>query len=846
MSTSSITFDLTPDKPEKKHKDRNHVVHTRTLRAKRVTVQGDPGEPPSMGVPTSNPGGVVPYIIGRQRIFQPNTLWYGNLAVHTSVESEITSRTVEQVDDGGAPANQPVTTITETEYVSGYDLDIHVALCLGPDVHLIGIYEDNNRIWQGDASGARTIIDAISGDAVHKAIFYDGRFNQNVGGGGEMTINAPGYVGVACVNLLEVNVLEVCPALSFEVTRTPNPLGLSNADNVNADGDVNPMTALADVIINKWGGAGTATNRIDNVSLTAAAVRLAAEGIFCSIINLEGGTSTISVIQEIEQLISGFIFEDPADGLIKCRLVRWDLYDFNNAILLNESNVSELRDFQKQSWVDAATKSVAQFTNREVEYTQDIVMAQSPMVSGSSREIEPATYAYPIAMSVDVASKCLARDMILYNQPSWAGEVQCSRVLADALPGDLVLFSWAEYNIENLPMIVNDRSDIAGDVAIVASISELINVNDTVLFAVPEPSLFNPPEKDPATPLSAKVMSAPYFIQVNAGYDDRIWTKRTQVCTPLYLVEAYNSIQSSFDVRMLNYPDQPSPPVGDQPTINREALYASVGQLPDPITALDGWISGKINSLFINGVIRKNYLKSKGLAGVQAGEIFLIIDDEIMSFEACENQGSGIWELTNVWRGLLDTAPAAHSAGSKVYVINNNWTDRIGMSFDIEPDYIPHLRFCSRTPDDKQVNEGLDYSDWTPDGRVNRPLRPVEIKLNGTRSTSSFPTTAGASITVSWKNRNRKSLKKIPILTDASQGLEDYDNGSSQGHRVYLVDSAASEYDLGTAPASPSGTTSKTVAVPSGVALGAGYIKVVAENTWGQSIQAEHYPILIS
>lgn len=821
---------------------------------KKVSPKGKKEDPPSASLPQSTPGGMVAYVIGRERIFQPNTLWYGNLEVHYEVDSEIKTDDVPETigigggGGGGGPGNVSTGKVTspkvnETKTVSGYDLDVHLSVCLGPDVHLLSVYEDNERVWDGHTSGARTPIDTISGKLIEKLVFYDGRNNQVLGA--EIAgINPPNYVGIAMVICLAINNTDTFPQLSFEVARYPDHLNLGPGVNHNDDYDVNPMTAAYDIITNPWGGGAVSTGRIDEVSFTAAAVRLAEEGIFISIINQNPGTTPRQILDMIEDQIFGYIFEDPEDGLIKCRLIRWDLYDFDNAIRINESNISELRDLSKGSWVGAATKSVASFTSRENNYSEDIVMAQSPMVAGDTKSVEPARYSYPMAMTSEVAAKCLARDMIIFNQPTWSCEVQSNRVLANALPGDLVLLSWEEYQLEDIPFYVNKRSDVAGDVAIVTTLSELINFRDTVLFAFPETSLFDPPNTEPTSPISAQVISAPYWIQTRI-YDDELYNKKIDICTPIYLVEPFNSIQTAFDVRMLNFPDQASPPVGEQPVVNRAALYSSVGQLADPITSLDGFANGIMASLTISGVLRETYMKTVGHGGVRRGEIFMFVDDEIMAFEMCDNLGAGVWELTNIHRGLLDTAPADHAAGTKIYITNGNWEDRIGMSFDIVPEYIPLFKFCSIVPDDKQKDEGLTYSDWEPDDRINRPLRPMAIEINGNRSATPFNCTASDNLVITWKTRSRNKIRKVPIFSDDTHEPEYYNNGSTQKHRVWITDSGGTDYNLGTTTDSPVDPDTLNVTVPA-TALGPGTLWVEAYNNWGASIQAEHYPINIT
>lgn len=850
MSTSTFHFDLDmwgTDRRKKKHRGGGIDISTPIT---RTTVQGDPGPAPKVGNPISQSGIMVPFLIGRQRIFRPNAIWYGNLDIKWEDNSKIIGREVNEISIDNSVSRTAGTSIQDEPEIVGYRLDVHLALCLGPGVHLREIYIDGAKKWQGNASGARTVIgsdDVSDRDFWSDFIFYDGRYNQDFGGGGEIVgIDPPGYVGIAMLSLSGANATDVFPQISCEVERHPNPLVLLDAVNVNDDGDVNPMTAAAEIITTTWGGAGVDINYVDEISFTAAATRLANEGIFCSIYNQEA-SSAAELLQELEELCFCKFFQDPETQIIKVKLIRYDLYDFDTCLRVTDSNMSMLREFSKPSWAGAASRSAASFTNRSKNYDNDILVALAPNVSGSSRDEETADYSYPIAMTAAVASKCLARDMIITNQPTWSGEIQANRQLANLLPGDCFLLTCPEYNVENLPCIVETRSDISQDVGVVVQFEELINPNGSVLYAVPEPSLFVPIDRTATSPVDAMVISAPYHIQVWAGYDDRIWNKRLRICTPLYLVEPYNKTQKSFDVRMLNYPDMASVVSSSEPIINKEALYSSVGYLVDDMEMTDGWTNGKISSLNINGVVRKQYIKPKGAQGVREGSIWAFIDDEILSFEVADEIGGGVWTLENVHRGLLDTAPSYHPAGSKVWIINGNWTDRIGMSFDVEPDYIPELLFCSRTIDDRQKDEGLLYTDWTPDGRVNCPLRPVATTIDSNRGSGSPVNLARSSNhTVGWKTRSRNKIKKVAIYSDAAHPPEVANNGTWQTHDVYLHDSAGTDWDLGGTTASPADANSLAVTIPAGAAVGTGYIYVKAQGAFGTAIQWEQYPVNIT
>lgn len=858
MASSSISLsdymlygDQGGDKKRKKKKSRGFKIPGPKDNRGRVKKRS-PKEPPSAAYPQANTGTIIPYILGRQRVFDPKVLWFGNLQAKEKSTKKIKGAIVQEFDDQGFPVETPTQSVEETTRVVGWRLDVHLGVCLGPNVHLLNIFIDNSKKWEGDASGARTVIGSSSvndNDFWADFIFYDGRYNQNFSGGAEIVgITPPNYVGVSIVSISGANATDVFPAIAFEVGVWPNPLTLAEEDNVSDKGDLNAITCAYDLIVNSWGGSGVSADNIDAVTFTAAATRIAEEGIFISIYNEEIGKQT-DLLRDIEDMCMCKFYEDMDDGKIKVRLIRYDMFDPDAAdnLIFDASNVSRMGSLAKESWVEATNKSVGFFVNREKNYNDDMIMAQTPMVTGSVRGSRVAEYDYPLCNDPEVTGKAFSRDIIMYNQPSWHGEFQCNRDGADLTVGQVFVLNWPENNVVGVPMYVVARRDIPNDVGVMVEFEELIDINGDVLFAVPEPSLFVPVDKNASSPVAAKVISSPYWVQSIIGYTDRGWDRRIRICTPIYLVEPYNKSQKSFDVKLLNYPNMESANLGDEPVINEEALYASTGQLVVAMSRTDGFSNGIISSILINGVVISRYLKSVDLEGVRDGSLFMFIDDEVLSFEGCVDQGGGVWELTNVHRGLMDTAPAAHNIGAKCWIVNGNWEDRIGMSFDVEPEYIPEFLFASRTPTGVQEDDGLLYTGWSPDERINKPLRPVATTLNGSRGSGSAVNVArSANVTVGWKTRSRNTTKKVAVFATGAATPEVAADGTWQTHRVYLTDSAATTHNLGATTSASANPNELAVTIPSGAATGAGYIWVQAQGKFGNAIQAERYPVNIT
>lgn len=77
----------------------------------------------------------VPLVLGRVRMRSPNTLWYGNFR---------TEPVVERIKYGIFPWQRKNVTVGYN-----YFLTLDLALCLGPQVNLRGIYIDDVLVWEG-------------------------------------------------------------------------------------------------------------------------------------------------------------------------------------------------------------------------------------------------------------------------------------------------------------------------------------------------------------------------------------------------------------------------------------------------------------------------------------------------------------------------------------------------------------------------------------------------------------------------------------------------------------------------------------------------------------------------
>lgn len=161
--------------------DRNTVVKTNRSSTHRV-VSGTPTSVKGRA-PSSDLGGVVPYVYGRRRIAGANIIQYS--AAQPVYEKQTETKTKLTIDPNYPPPYAPryieIIETTTIEVPIGFTTSILCAICLGPDVKLRAIYSEDIMIWSGNLARGNfnigyfgTALDGVEG------YFTDGAFDQPI------------------------------------------------------------------------------------------------------------------------------------------------------------------------------------------------------------------------------------------------------------------------------------------------------------------------------------------------------------------------------------------------------------------------------------------------------------------------------------------------------------------------------------------------------------------------------------------------------------------------------------------------------------------------------------------
>ena len=211
----------------------------------------------------------------------------------------------------------------------------------------------------GAATGGAT-------DMVGKMEFHDGRVGQTLG---VWTLAMLGKAGVAP---------SLTPAFRHQMllllsTSTSGSLGASpQVPNLGVEiqslgpqpvgADANPAWIIYDLMCSPVWKMGIAATSIDLASFTAAAAVLVTEVHGCSIVVYQQDDA-VNVITSILEQIEATLFEDPATGTIKIKLIRYD-YDPFLVPEVTESNTVGRPKIDVMGWHEVATQVDVKFVNR--------------------------------------------------------------------------------------------------------------------------------------------------------------------------------------------------------------------------------------------------------------------------------------------------------------------------------------------------------------------------------------------------------------------------------------------------------------------------------------------------
>ena len=683
--------------------------------------------------PTATEGRALPLIWGRVRIKGPNVIWYGDLTQDPIIEEIKTGL------------------FSKEDVVRGYEyrIGIQFLLCQGP---IDALY----RVWIGDKQvkpntalvdgatftidrpnlfggndlgngGVEATVQLFAGSSTQAVSSYLAPFQQET-----TTLDTPAYKDAcflcpAATNFYVGNSTSIKP-WSFEPERVPN--GLSLATPTINSGDANPMNVIYEVMTDDEWGMSISTSDINTTNFAAAAAILLTEGNGFSFV-LDRVEDIGDMVKRLERQIDGVVYFNPTTALWEVTLVRDD-FTIGSVTALTASNCRVTR-FNRGTWEGTKNQVRIQINERDDSYKSTSGFAQdmaNVQIVGSNRS---SSISHPGIKDKTLANKIAWRELRVLARPLATFTVECDRTFYATLPGDVLSFTDEDLNFTLLPVRVKD-----------IDFGELLDGQITInlvedVFQTPVASFGDPPDsgwEEPDDDLIAFPIAEQLAIEAPRALAFRDPDKVSATTDRLYCAARRNGNEVQILIRE-SHATPASTPDTTYEAAGTIVQFCLIGQLTNALTPgstypLSSLLLTATPSTAVEMVAAFPVVNGTDELGTDLLTLCYIDSTTSPEFILIESATavSGV-TLTNVFRGVLDTAQGTHSAGANVFMLFVG--ANISLTAQLAGDNVNVLLIPESATDVLAESSAIIIGLTPLQNRTRRPYPPSEFNLNGTR-----------------------------------------------------------------------------------------------------------------
>ena len=631
-----------------------------------------------------------------------------------------------------------------------YYLGLHMVLCHSSENLTINQIACGERLaWSGTISSSSTI--RINKPEMFGGVTKEGGVKGYVDilmGGASQAKNSylveqlssaiPAFRGVVSFVAKQIYCTAGSPYIKnwwIQITSIVQGSWYSSKANINS-GSANAAHMIRECLTNNDWGMGIDVSELTDTAFRDFADTIYDEGLGLSMLLVNQGEID-KFIQEILKHVQGVIYTDKETGKYVIKLIRKD-YVISGLLILNESNIVSVESYDKPSPGELLDEVIIKYRPRGLP--KDAAAAFQNLASVESQNgIISKTVSYPGIDKHSNAAKIAAREMRQQSAQLSKVKLIANREAYSLNIGDVFRFSWDEFGISLIIMRIvkinygqldspNIIIDAVEDVFALSKATYLEPVDTSWVDPLQDPSalLYNRIEEmnwwdiintfDPANTALIEAEPTASFItylgiqnEVGPGFE--LWTRVGTILEPEY--DSYAEyVPDAFLVNDLNYTDNTSISISNLDTI--EVQVIRIGQ-------------------------------------------YAIIDDEYIRIDDIDEVANTI----DIGRGCLDTIPAEHSAGTRIWFAEENmarsYTDyAIGITVRAQALVETGLGRLGLDP----INEDTILVD----GRQNKPYIPGRFFLNGVNFPEAIP--GEELLVITWAHRDRLQQTVTVIAHD--------------------------------------------------------------------------------
>lgn len=642
-----------------------------------------------------------------------------------------------------------------------YYVGMHMVLCHGPVDSVTAIEIDDRVAWSGAATGGSVSINApdlFGGESREGGVV--GTVDVMMGGTtqgrndylqSKLGSDIPAFRGVLSAILRQVYVGNnpYLKSWSFWVTRRNTRLDGQPQwypDRVAIGNDMNPVHIIRECLTDPSWGMGYPEADIDETSFTAAADTLFTEGMGMSLL-WDKSMPLNEFLTEVLKHVDGSLYVSRSTGKFTLKLIRGD-YSIASLLELSESNVSKITDFKRNTIGELVNSVTVQFWDGSTGKDNSVTVQDISLVAQQGATVG-TTLQFPGFTTGTNATKAASRSLKALSTPLASCTIYANRVASTLNVGDVFKLNWPRFGFTSLVMRVSniefgalDNNEIR-----ITAVEDVFGTSSAI-YAPPPPSEWTNPISVPAP--------CPYHVIIDAPYWElfpRLGEAATQAlpATVSYIVAT--GVRPSGDaVNAKLYTDPGS-----------TGAWLEANTVDFCPTAVLGATTGFNDTVWpINSGI------DTALVSLNT---YAMIDNEFVAVTAISPTS------ITVLRGVLDTVPAVHTVGARIYFIEDTCeTDGI----EYATGETARIRLLPTTGRGTLAITSATTQVRTVYARQARPYPPQRVRLNNLAYPNSVR--GDADITVTWAHRDR--LQQTVSLVGTETGSIGPEAGTTYTVRV--------------------------------------------------------------
>ncbi len=496
---------------------------------------------------------------------------------------------------------------------------------------------------------------------------------------------------------------------------------------------MNPAHIVYECLTNSAWGMGYPTSAIDATSFTASANSLFGEDFgLCLVWNRQ---ETIDrFIQTVLDHAGGILYVDPATGRFALKLIRGD-YDRNTLPQFGPSNLISASDYQRQAWGETINEVTVVYrdfqTNKDAAVTiQDLanIQTQGAVVS--------QTRQYPGLPVAGLAQRVAMRDLNAVATPLAKVRLAATRAAWALTPGDVFRLTWPDYGVDDVVFRVLEinRGTLQDGTIQIEAVEDVFGLPSNT-YIVEQTGGWIEPSNEPAPAPYRKLVEAPYWDLA-----------LTLTAADLDYLDPLSGYVQALAAR----------PTGD--SLNYE-INSKVGGAEYQERATAQFCPTATITAAINKTATAITFENRVDVDLVSTGAYGYIDDEVVGITAIDADAG----TATITRGLLDTVPADHAAGARIWFAD-------GYQGVDETEYatgeVVDVKLLPRTGRGELAIDAAPSNSITMARRQNRPYAPGNFRINGTQYPAEI--IGPITLTATWAHRDR--LTQTAYLVQQSEG----------------------------------------------------------------------------